>query len=508
MIGYLKRLARTGAAYTASSVLAKLIALFTLPLYTRYLTPAEFGQAEVLGAAVIVLSIIVRGGMVEALLRYHHHFADRRAEVARTAFWGMLVALVVGAAVCLALAPQIAELLLRSDDAESVQLVRIAVFGLWVFSIYELLLTFYRVDEDAGRYAAATILNVSVTIPLTVWLVVFEERGAQGYLLGNYLGTGIITLGLLLAHRRRIGRPGMPLAREMTSFGAPLVPAEVSLYALNFADRVLLINLPESRARGLAWAGLYSVAVKLAQGVTVFVRAFQLAWPPLAYSIDDDGEASVVYGRVLTYYLLVVGLPIAFLSLNARLIADIIVAPRFFEAYRAIPLVATGVALYGAYLVLVTAVARTGRTKAMFPVALAGLVVNVALGLLLIPELDITGAGIALVGAYLVILTLMFLRARAAIGLKLEWGRVAHIVAVALVVIVSGEYLLPESGTTAYLARLAWWGLYPLALLLTGFFSREELKQIKNARGLLQRARASKAPPDGPALVEQMHDVE
>lgn len=36
MIGYLKRLGKTGGAYTASSVLAKLIALFTLPIYTRY----------------------------------------------------------------------------------------------------------------------------------------------------------------------------------------------------------------------------------------------------------------------------------------------------------------------------------------------------------------------------------------------------------------------------------------------------------------------------------------
>ena len=36
---YLRRLATTGAAYTASSVLSKLIAVFLLPIYTHYLTP-------------------------------------------------------------------------------------------------------------------------------------------------------------------------------------------------------------------------------------------------------------------------------------------------------------------------------------------------------------------------------------------------------------------------------------------------------------------------------------
>jgi hypothetical protein len=35
---YLRRLATTGAAYTASSVVSKLIAVFLLPIYTHYLT--------------------------------------------------------------------------------------------------------------------------------------------------------------------------------------------------------------------------------------------------------------------------------------------------------------------------------------------------------------------------------------------------------------------------------------------------------------------------------------
>ena len=41
MTGYLRRLATTGAAYTASSVISKLIAVALLPLYTRYLTPGR-----------------------------------------------------------------------------------------------------------------------------------------------------------------------------------------------------------------------------------------------------------------------------------------------------------------------------------------------------------------------------------------------------------------------------------------------------------------------------------
>ncbi|MBJ7347218.1 MAG: polysaccharide biosynthesis C-terminal domain-containing protein [Thermoleophilaceae bacterium] len=508
MIDYLKRLLHTGSAYTVSSVLAKLFAVFTLPLYTKYLTPVELGQAEILAISVVVASIILRGGMIEALLRFHHRYPERQKEVARTAFWSILVGVTLGAALFLALVPQLSQLLLQSNTNSAESLVRIAILGLWLFTFYELLLAFFRIEEHARGYATATIINVLITIPLTIWLVVIRKQGASGYLLGNYIGTGIIVVALLYVQRNVIGRPGVPMLREMAAFGRPTVPAEVSLYALNFADRLMLAYIPSSRLTGYAYAGLYSVAAKLAQGVTVFVRAFQLAWPPLAYSIKSDQEASKVYGRVLTYYLLVMSAPLAFLALNSRMLADFLVAPKFFQSYQAIPLLATGVALYGAYLVLVTAVARTGKTRAMFPIALTGLAVNIALCWILIPSLNIRGAGLSLIGAYLVILSLMYLRARRAIGLDLEWQRLIHIVLAAGAVILSGSLLLPTEAGGWYLARVAWLGLYPLLLLVTGFFSKAELQQLRTARQLLKRSSDAEALPDGPALVEQMHDGE
>ena len=62
MSGYLRRLATTGAAYTAASIISKLIAVALLPLYTRYLTPADYGAAEVMFSAVVAASIIIRLG--------------------------------------------------------------------------------------------------------------------------------------------------------------------------------------------------------------------------------------------------------------------------------------------------------------------------------------------------------------------------------------------------------------------------------------------------------------
>lgn len=507
MIEYLKRLARTGAAYTTSSIVAKLIAVFTLPIYTRHVAPSDFGQAETLAVTVIVLSILFRFGAVESVVRFYFLDEYDRRDVVRTGFWGLLMTVTAGSAACFALANPIAELLLRGAPG-STTLVQIAAVWLWFATFYELLLALFRVEERSLAYITATVSNVVITIPLTVWLVVVEDEGAKGLLLGNATGTAVVVVALIAIHARTVARPGLPLLMPMLRFGLPTVPGEVSLYALNFVDRILLVQLPSSRSAGLAAAALYSIAVKFAQGVTIFVRAFQLAWPPLAYSIKEDTEARVVYGRVLTYYLLITGGVVAALTLVSRWLARLLVADPYFESYRAVPLVATGVVLYGAYLVLVSAVARMGKTGSLFPVAAAGLAVNIGLGFWLIPDHGITGAGIALIGAYLVLLTLMYVRARMTLGLVLEWTRILHITAAALLVSFSGEYLLPEDGAEGLLLRVAWWLIYPAALLATGFFSREELKQLRSARQLLKRARDSKSLDDRPDLMEQMHGPE
>src|SRR5687768_9571704 len=57
MTGYLKRLLASSAAYQAASLLSAALGLLTLPLYTRHLSPSDYGYAETLLTFVIFGSI-------------------------------------------------------------------------------------------------------------------------------------------------------------------------------------------------------------------------------------------------------------------------------------------------------------------------------------------------------------------------------------------------------------------------------------------------------------------
>src|SRR3954454_11849003 len=479
--GYLRRLATTGAAYTAASIVSKVIAVALLPLYSRYLSTEDYGAAEILFAALVSASIVVRLGLIEAILRFYYKEDEESAKVVAGSFAGLFWLSTLGALVLLPFAGPLSEALLPEAEklgGSAPELVRIAIGGLWVLTMWEFMLTLFRLEERARAYFVTTILNVLVSIGFTVVLVVGLDEGARGLLVGSYAAGAAFVLGLIALQCRRLSlRFDRDLMRRLFRFGAPTMPAEVSLYLLNFVDRLIIV-----RSLGLAEAGLYSLAVKFAQAVNVLVRGFQLAWPPLASSIRDDDESRRTYATVVTLFVAGCAWVVAGMWLFSRWIIRALAAPKFFDSFEVIGLISVAVTLYALYLVLVVILGRTGRTELNLPAAIGGLVVNVALNLALVPPLGIVGAGLALVASYLVVLGLMYGFTQRLFPVPYEWSRLLRVVLTVAALVGLAELLVPTEGPAGLLLRVALFAAYPLVLLGSGFFSDEE-------RGWLARLR-------------------
>jgi O-antigen/teichoic acid export membrane protein len=238
--------------------------------------------------------------------------------------------------------------------------------------------------------------------------------------------------------------------------------------------------------------------VKLAQGIQVLARGFQLAWPPLAYSIRDDDEARGTYSVVFTWFAALLAFAVTGLWLLSRWIVRLLAAPQYFGAHEAIGLVATGIALYALYLGMVVILGRTGRTEFSFPATIASVAINVALNLALVPPLGIVGAGLALVASYVVVVALMYLFTQRLFRVPYEWRRLALIVLSAVALVGAGEALLPTSGLPGLASRAALWLTYPAVLVAIGFLHEEERSRLAatlRPSAIAARARRLRAAP-------------
>jgi O-antigen/teichoic acid export membrane protein len=488
--GYFKRLLRSLGAYQIADVVSKVIAIVLLPVYTHYIPPSGYGVVTILTNGGILVSIIVRFGIIEAFLRYYFVDEDqeRRDALARRAVRFLLITSTAVAVVVAVFAAPLARLIISDHNPTT---FRIAVLGLWTFTNLELAYGLLRVDERLRAYATAALTNVALTIATSLILVVGFKLGARGLLIGNYGASTVVLFGLWWTMRRRLllrgGGAGEKL-RELLRFGLPTVPAEASAYVLSIADSLYIFH-EQSKAA----AGLYSTALKFAGVIAFIVRAFMYAFPPLAYSVKDDAEAARLYGLVATYYALITGWIIVGLTLESRWILRLLQGS-YFGAYKAVPWVALGWAMYGFWVILLVVAGRAKVTTRNFPAAFAGLVTNIILLVVLVPRLGIAGGGIALAGAYVVMLGVMHLLVRRAFKVAFEWRRLALIVLIMGGAAAAGELLLPTHGFAGFVTRAAVFALVPVAMYFAGFAHEQELAQL---RGLIERVRAVGAKNGG-----------
>jgi O-antigen/teichoic acid export membrane protein len=467
--GQLKRLGKHSAIYGLGGLVSRILAVLLLPLYTRYLSPSDYGKVETLIALTTVIGIALRMGIHSAFFRFYFDSPDPAARrlVLRTSFWFTMAMATAGLVGGLILAEPIADLLFgSSDDSE---LVLAAFVGLWAGMNYEQLTSLFRVEERSVAFVSASLANIFLTIGATLLLVVALDKGPIGVIVGNFTGT-LVVYAILVGYRReQLGLQfDRGLLREMNRFGVPLVPTALFLWVTNFSDRIFLVQLADTTE-----VGLYSVGVRIASAMVLLLTAFRLAWPAFAYSIDDDGEARRTYAYVLTYLVALTTWVATTLALLSPWIVDWIAAPDFAESSRVVGPLAFAAVAFGAYIVVAIGIGRAKRTQFNWVVTGAAAVVNIALNLLLIPPYGMMGAAIATVAAYSTMFAGMVWWSQQIYPVPYQWRRVATATAAGLALVAIGK--LADVGLALALPLAL---AYPLVLLPLGFYLPAERKAI------------------------------
>ena len=465
----LKRLGKHSAIYGLGGLVQRILAVLLLPVYTRYLSPSDYGSVETLIALTTVLVITLRLGITSAFFRFYFDSPEpeQRRLVLRTSFWFTMAMSTAGLLAGLLLAGEISTLLFGSaDDAE---LVMAAFVGLWAQMNYEQLTSLFRVEERSVAFVTASLANIALTIGATLILVVALDKGPVGVIVGNFTGTLLVYAALVGYRREQLGlQLDGGLLREMNRFGLPLVPTALFLWATNFSDRFFLVKLADTEE-----VGLYSVGVRIASAMALLLTAFRTAWPAFAYSIEDDREARRTYAFVLTYLVLIASWVATGLALLSPWLVDWIAAPAFEESSRVVGPLSFAVVAFAGYVVVAIGVGRARRTQFNWVVTGAAAAVNVVLNLVLIPPYGMMGAAVATIVAYATMFVGMAWWAQRIYPVPYQWRRVVTAALVGVALVVAGK-LLDANLAVALALSLA----YPLVLALFGFYLPAERRAI------------------------------
>lgn len=476
---YLTQLARHGIVYGTADFLGKALGFVLIPIYTRALTPVEFGQLQALLTMHTFAIMTLALGQLGTLLRYYTRAegAEREQVVSGV---GTIIGVATGVflAVLVLLGPVLARAVLH--DPSRAPLFQILALGIGARMISDIAMTILRLQEKSARYALYNLLRMLASLALILYFVVARDMGLTGAILGESLAA----LGLFLAQAplllRTWGRlPSRRVLREYLAFGLPFLFANLGAVMLQSVDKLLLASFGM-----LAATGIYSLAVKLSSLISIVLLApFTLVWGPMIYKVDRDHtreEAQRFFSRVLTYFALLlywVGMGIV---LFAREAIEVWATPEYAGAKNLTPFLVVSAVLYGFYRHLQVGLNLTGRTQIIAWSFLAAAVVNVIGNALLIPYWGAMGAALATLASYVLMVVLIARAAHRVYPIPYEWGRLAVSGALALALCL----LLPWLDRLDPGPRIAGKGLtlmaFPLVLGVTGFLRPGERAYLRD----------------------------
>jgi hypothetical protein len=295
----LRKLVGASAVYGLGSVLVRGLAFLLLPVYTRYLSPAEYGVVALTVTCTVVLGMLYPLGLRGAVSRtyYEGGTVEERQERVGTLWIAMILSAAVMALLLDRLGPSLAAAVIPEIPFHPY--LRLAVWTAFLGVLGLTPLVLLQAQERAPAFVLVTLGAALTTTAITVWLVV-RGGGAAGYLQGALIGgafAAVPYLALTLKQIRPVFR--WSILAPALAFSLPLVPHALAGWALEMSDRAILTRLVP-----LHDVGVYSLGYQLGAAMGLVTTAFNAAWVPFLFgTLKDEGEAAhPKLARLVSYY--------------------------------------------------------------------------------------------------------------------------------------------------------------------------------------------------------------
>jgi O-antigen/teichoic acid export membrane protein len=473
MFNELKTLVKHSSVYGISEFLRKGIGFIMIPIYTRYLTPADYGLLELLDLTLNVIAILVGLGIGSALIRYYHNFDNikDKQEVFTTAltFAFILSFMLIG--VLELFSTPISDLILGGRQYS--KYFQIIFICLVIQNVYLVPENYLIAQKKSLVYSILSLGTLVSNLSLNILFLVFLKMGVLGILISMLItkALNMLVVSMITLRNLRYSFSWKKL-KEMMSFGMPLMPAAMGMFVIHFSDRFFI-----QQFCNLHDVGIYSLGYKLGMILSIIVSApiFRI-WDAQRFEIAKTNEAQKVFKRIFTYYFSIVVFSGLGISVFIDEIISIMAASEYQGAANVVPIIVLSYIFFGTGHFFNLGIMVTNRTKyvAYIQCSVAG--VNILFNLLLISRYGVMGAAVATALSFLLLCALTFVVSQRLYPIAFEYGRAFIVFSLALLIFglsrLIDASLLISLGIKSLLIIA-----FPLVLIIGKFFYKEEMNK-------------------------------
>ncbi len=424
-----------------------IVSLIMLPIYTRFLTPADYGTLGMMQIIIDIASGVFGMQVVQGVFRNYHAARTQQAKdtVVASATAYTILSKLVGVFALVALSGPAARLLFGSDDLQ--RYMALFAVSLLTTSLFFMPFQYLRVLEKPAAFVTLSVMKLLIQLSLNIYFVVHLRMGVPGVIWATVL-TGL-TLGgamatwLLIRTRFAVSRHQI---KDLMGFSWPLVLTGLVALYVNSGSRFLI-----SRAAGLSEVGLFMLANRLSgvMGATIW-RPFNQAWSSQRFKMVGTEDGASTYARGFLMASVVLVYAAVGLSIFAPEVLRIMSHRSFWGAATLVPLLTLQSVIITATRFSRFGLVIEGKTIEFLKASLVSAIAATAVGLVLAPMWGAMGVAVALVVYALVNLWQLEGKTRSKFDVDLPWSKFWSLLGVGAV-----AYLLSRLAPSGLWSSLA-----------------------------------------------------
>jgi len=408
----------------------KFLVFLLMPLYTHFMTTAEYGTADLFTNTCNLLGPLVGVGIVQSIVRFALDKEEDKAKV----FSSSVVIFLIGYIAFVLISP-LAKFIPSSVPFPKDYLTLLVVF-VFTSSFSSVCSEFIRGLQKVKLYAINGVISTITIILFTILFLIHFNMGVNGYILAIVCSDALsIVFMFITAKLWRYITFSTGIKRRMLAYAVPMIPTTIFWWVTQVSDRYLVTGM-----LGDAANGLYAVSNKIPTVMVLVSTIFIYAWQISSVTEDEDKRRSF-FSNVFEAYSSLLFVVSSIVIIFCRPVLDILVDSNFYDAWHYIPVLVLAttfscfVSFFGTIYML-----YKKSTHAMWT-TLAGAALNVVLNLFLIPWIGIQGSAIATFASYFIIFIIRAIDERS--FLNFHWSKVKTL-ACSLLIIAQAVLMVKE----------------------------------------------------------------
>jgi len=322
--------------YLLGDILRRSVSLIMLPIYTRYLTPEDYGVVELLSMLIDFTAMIFGARMAESIFRYYctaSSTAEKNNVIASALLLETFLT-IIGTAVIIAFSSPLSHAIFSKSGYETY--ISLFAITMALLPLTEIPLTHIRAQQKPWLFFVFSMLKLCLQLALNIYFVVLHEMHVTGVIYSAVISSAIMALILTPYSLITAGiKATKSMCISLVSFSFPMKMATIGSFYLTFGDRYLLNIFTD-----LSQVGIYSLGYKFGFIFTLVVwTPFEKMWDAEKYAIRNRPDAKHIYQKVFVYISVVMIFVGLVMALFTKDLLTIMSDPAFLAAYKIVPII-------------------------------------------------------------------------------------------------------------------------------------------------------------------------